>query len=112
MTLLLVLLLAQPATVAGRPYHRVTLAQMQTTSRTHVETCGPVVYRRQMADGDWHVTLDDGVSQVVVEIIPALPLDPPRKGQIVRVRGIARWDKAHGWAEVHPAEAIWAVARC
>lgn len=97
----------------GRPYHRVTLAQMATTRWTHVETCGPVVYRRQMADGDWHLTLSDGVARVVVEIIPALPLPAPKRGDTIRVRGISRRDSGHAdWPEVHPAEEITVVARC
>jgi hypothetical protein len=52
------------------------------------------------------------VARVVVEIIPAIPLSPPRKGSIVRVRGISRFDKDHGWPEVHPAEHIWIVKSC
>ena len=112
MTILLLLLLAQPPTVPGRPYHVVPLEKMATTQWTHVETCGPVVYRRRMKDGDWHVTLDNGKATVVVEIVPLIPLDPPKKGTIVRVRGISRFDKDHGWPEVHPAEAIWEVQDC
>ena len=109
---LLLLLLAQPATVPGRPYHVVPLEKMATTSRTHVETCGPIVYRRKMKDGDWHLTLDNGTAKVVVEVIPAIPLVIPRKGARVRVQGISRYDKDHGWPEVHPAEAIWEVQDC
>lgn len=112
MMLIVLLLLAQPMAVPGRPYHRVPLAQVATTQWTHVETCGPVVYRRKMKDGDWHLTLDDGTAKIVVEIIPAIPLVVPKKGATVRVQGISRWDKDHGWAEVHPAEAVWEVQSC
>jgi hypothetical protein len=108
----LLLLLAQPATMPGRGYHKVSLEQMATTQWTHVETCGPVVYRRRMQDGDIHVTLDNGKAKVVIEIIPLIPLDPPKKGTIIRVRGISRWDRDHGWPEIHPAEAIWMVETC
>ncbi len=107
----LLLLLAQ-LEVPGRPYHKVALEKMATTQWTHVETCGPVVYRRRMADGDWHITLDNGKAKVVVEIIPLIPLDPPKKGTIVRVRGISRIDRDHGWPEIHPAEWIEVVEVC
>ncbi len=100
---LLLLVALQPAT-AGRRYHEVPLTAMATTQWTHVCTVGPVIYVRRMADGDLHVTLDDGRARVVAEIIPALPLPRPRKGQQIRVCGIARWDRHHGWPEVHPVE--------
>lgn len=101
---------ANPAAVA-RTYHRVPLAKVATTKWTHIETCGPVVYVRYMdpkhgGDGDWHVTLAEGRVKVVVEIIPLIPLVVPKKGQTIQVRGISRYDKGHGWAEIHPAEHI------
>lgn len=103
----LALWLAQADTkVAGRPYHRVPVAKMSTTSRTHVEVCGLVTLRRKQADGDWHIRLTDGKAFVIAEIIPAIPLTPPKKGTRVCVRGISRFDKGHGWPEVHPVEAI------
>lgn len=83
-------------------YHPVRLDQVATTSWTHVCTTGPVVYVRKMADGDIHVTLDDGVSRVVAEIIPQIPLAKPRKGQRIEVCGITRYDKRHQWPEIHP----------
>lgn len=92
--------------VLALTFHHVPLARMATTSWTHVCTSGPVTYVRKMADGDYHVTLDDGRAKVVAEIIPAIPLPPPRKGQRVTVCGIARWDKRHGWPEVHPVLSI------
>lgn len=100
------------ALVTGRTYHRVPLVDVAASRWTHVETCGPVVYVRRQADGDWHLTLDDGRGKVVVEIIPAIPLPVPRKGQLVTVRGIARQDRGHGWPEIHPAEALEVVTRC
>lgn len=106
--LLLALWLAGPP---GRPYHPVTIAALATTSWTHVEVRGLVTYVRKQADGDWHLTLDDGEGHTAVaEIIPAIPLVPPRKGQRVVVRGIARMDTKHKWPEVHPVE-DWTVAR-
>lgn len=96
----------------ARRYHVVPLEKVAASKRTHVETCGPVVYRRRMADGDWHITLDNGRAKVVVEIIPLIPLTPPRKGDLVRVRGIRRYDDSHKWPEIHPAEQIAVVPSC
>lgn len=83
-------------------YHAVPLAQLATTRWTHVCVTGPVVYVRKQADGDIHVTLDDGTTTVVLEIIPAVPLPRPRKGQRITACGISRFDRHHKWAEVHP----------
>ena len=83
-------------------WHRVRLAEVATTRWTHVCVMAPVTYRRKQADGDWHLTMDDGTAKVVAEIIPALPLEPPKKGQRVEVCGITRYDKHHGWYELHP----------
>lgn len=110
---MIALLLAMAlADVPGRPYHPVPLEQVATTRHTHVETCGQVVYRRKMADGDWHLTLARGRVKVVVEVIPAIPLTIPRKGATVTVKGITRIDRHHAWAEIHPAEAIQVVPSC
>lgn len=97
----------------GRRYHVVPLAKMQTTHWTHIETCGPVVYVRHQQDGDYHITLSAGTVKVVVEVIPAIPLPVPHKGQTIRVRGISRRDEGHhGWVEIHPAEALTVVPSC
>lgn len=87
-----------------RPYHKVDLEKMSSTRWTHVETSGLVVYVRKMQDGDYHVTLAEGDVKVVLEIIPALPLPPPRKGMRIRAWGISRIDRHHSWAEIHPVE--------
>lgn len=100
------------AALEDRRYHVVALEKVRHSKRTHVETCGPVVYSRKMGDGDWHITLDNGRDKVVVEIIPLIPLDPPRKGQVARVRGIRRYDDSHKWPEIHPAEHIEIVPSC
>lgn len=103
-TLLFLLALLQPA--PGRMYHPVSLERLATGAPTHVVVEGLVVYRRRMKDGDWHVTLEDRGHKAVVEIIPAIPLEVPRKGARVRVWGISRVDHHHKWGEVHPAERI------
>jgi hypothetical protein len=106
-TLLLLLVLAP-----DRVYHRVPLEKVAASARTHIETCGPVVYVRKQQDGDVHVTLDNGKARVVVEIIPLVPLTAPKTGQTIRVRGISRFDKSHRFAEIHPAEQIDVVKDC
>lgn len=115
----LLLLLAQPPTVPGRGYHLVALEKMATTTRTHAVSCGLVVYRRKMADGDWHVTLSRGEDLLVLEIIPAMPLEPPTKGQTIEAWGITRIDRGHktkrypaGWPELHPLEGFRVAADC
>jgi hypothetical protein len=107
MKLLLLFLFAQ------RLYHVVPLPKVATSQQTHIETCGQVVYRRKMSDGDWHLTLIYGSSKLVLEFIPGLALVPPSKGTWVRVRGIRRYDDDHNWPEIHPVES-WTPAstRC
>lgn len=92
-------------------FHTIRLDQVATTTWTHICTTGPVVYVRKQADGDAHITLDDGKSLVVLEIIPAIPLPVPRKGQTITVCGITRYDKRHKWPEVHPVLRWSAVPR-
>lgn len=87
-----------------RPYHKVALIDIAKSQRTHVETCGQVVYRRKMVDGDWHITLAIGINKIVVEIIPSIPLIPPTKNTWIIVQGIRRYDEAHNWPEIHPVE--------
>jgi hypothetical protein len=112
-TWVLVLLVAplsgQTAHKDADGFHTVPLAQMATTTHTHACTSGPVVYMRKQADGDEHITIDDGTSMVVVEIIPAIPLPAPKKGQRIKACGITRIDRGHrtprypgGWPELHP----------
>lgn len=98
------LALVLQVSVPGRPYHTVPLAQMATTRWTHVRTSGLVVYVRKQQDGDWHITLTEGKVKVVCEIIPALPMAPPKKGDRIQVWGIYRMDPGHHWPEIHPVE--------
>lgn len=98
----MILLLALLALAQDDGMHHVSLAAVATTTWTHVCTAGPVVYVRKQADGDMHITLDDGHAKVVAEIIPQIPLPAPKKGQRIEVCGISRYDKHHGWPELHP----------
>jgi hypothetical protein len=96
----------------ARVYHRVTLERLAAGTRhTHVCVTGPVVYVRKQRDGDWHVTLDNGKTKVVLEIIPAIPVALPRKGDVVDACGISRRDTHHGWPEVHPVEWLAVVKK-
>jgi hypothetical protein len=99
------------ADAPGRRYHTVPLEQLATTRWTHACTSGPVVYVRKMKDGDWHVTLDNGKAKVVLEIIPAIPLAPPKKGQRIEACGITRIDRHHSWPELHPVERMRVLDR-
>lgn len=102
------LVLAASSTVSAQ-FRIVALAEVATTTHTHVCTRGPVVFVRRQSDGDVHLTLDDGRGRVVAEIIPQIPLPVPVKGQRIDVCGITRIDRAHrtarfpeGWPEIHP----------
>lgn len=92
-----------------RPYDKrppVALEALASSRWTHACVVGPVVYKRRQQDGDWHITLDNGKAKVVLEIIPAIPLPVPAKGDVVKACGIVRIDKHHAWAEIHPVERI------
>ena len=95
---LIALLLA----MAQDGYKTIPLSEVATTRLTHVCTVGPVVYVRNQVDGDIHITLDDGKTKVVLEIIPLIPLERPRKGQRIKACGVTRFDKLHQWPEIHP----------
>lgn len=112
MTITLILLLVQFTDVPGRTFHRMPLGRLVATSYPRADVCGPVVYVRKQQDGDYHITLDDGRAQIVLEIIPELPLPVPKKGQRIRARGIVRTDRHHGFAELHPVLNWHAVERC
>lgn len=113
----LLLMAVAPLSAADDRFHRVPLARLATTRWTHACTVGPVVYVRKQADGDIHITLDDGVAKVVLEIIRAVPLPVPRKGQRIDACGITRIDRGHrtqqypaGWPELHPLLS-WQLAK-
>lgn len=109
MTIVLWLLLA----LADRRYHAVTIEQLRTSKRTHVEVVGKVTLVKREGDGDWHIRLSAGRRYVICEIIPTLtpatPFTLPRVGDCARVRGIRRRDDDHAWVEVHPVESIMII---
>lgn len=97
---------------APRKYHDVSLEDLADGTRwTHACVTGPVVYRRKQTDGDWHITLDNGRSKVVLEIVPSIPLTPPKKGDTVRACGVTRQDTHHKWWEIHPVETIVVITK-
>lgn len=96
----------------SRTYHPVPLARLVDTKWTHVAVCGKVTLVKHEADGDVHIRMDVGPRFVVAEIVDYKPLPPPKVGQTIVVKGVSRFDKTHGWAEVHPVEALTQVNAC
>lgn len=93
-----------------RRYWGVAIKDMAKNKHTHVVVEGLVTLVRKEPDGDLHIRLNDGEAFVVLEVIPSIPLNRPKKGQRIRAFGISRTDKVHGWPELHPVEA-WQVIR-
>ena len=92
-----------------RIYHVVAIADLRTTRSTHVEVTGKVTLVKREDDGDVHIRISDTQRRfVVAEIIPLLPLTPPKVRECVRVRGIQRIDNwpSHSWAEINPVEVL------
>lgn len=101
------LLLALPAAAETRLYHNETIAGLHRSRHTHVRVTGTVTYVKHEADGDLHFRLEDAAGRFVVcEIVPYRTLPAPRRGQVVTVEGIHRYDNeaGHGWDELHPVE--------
>ena len=100
---LFVLLTAQPPR-ATELYPPVEFAKVADGKwqRPRASIIGVVKEVRKEADGDIHIQLTDNGKLVVCEIIPELKLEPPAKGDKVRVWGIVREDLWHGWFELHP----------
>lgn len=96
--------------VVADSYRTIPLAELATTRWTHVCVVGPVVYVRKQRDDDIHVTIDDGTTKIVAEIIPEIPLPRPKKGTTIKACGITRYDKHHAWYEIHPVIS-WRLAR-
>jgi len=72
--------------------------------RPRASIIGVVKDVNKESDGDWHIALTDGGKLVVCEIIPELPMKQghPKKGDKIRIWGVCREDKWHGWFELHP----------
>lgn len=91
-----------------RAFRPVPVDQLATgTIHTHVETSGRVDFRRSEEDGDVHLRICGSAGCVVAECIPEIsPVRDAckrfRKGSLVVVRGISRYDGKHRWWEIHP----------
>jgi len=100
-------------------FHQVALKDLATTVWTHACTSGVVAFKAREADGDIHIRLTDSAGHyVVAEVIPRLPVPPPKTGQHVQICGITRIDRKHrtkeysnGWPELHPVLSIRLLAK-
>ena len=91
----------------SRIYHPETIDSMQKSIHTHVQVSGIVTLVKKEADGDIHFRISDTHNHFIVcEIIPSIPLTPPKLKQMVTVSGIRRYDSEtnHNWMEIHPVE--------
>lgn len=101
---------AEGAGMRTPTFHHIAVGDVATTRHTHACVEGVITRRMREADGDWHLRIEAGDAFVIAEIIPQLPLDPPRPRQRVEACGITRIDKAHGWPELHPLLSWQAVS--
>lgn len=96
-------------------YHPLSSTrELVTTHHTHVQVEGLVLAVLHEDDGDTHIRISDGTvtkcdvpaymkgSCIVAEIRPGANIEPPKKGDRIRVYGISRYDRAHRFWEVHP----------
>ena len=64
---------------------------------------GKVAYITKVDDGDYHINVQDEKGDILVaEVIPEYPIKLPPVGAIIKIWGIARFDLAHRWWELHP----------
>lgn len=96
-------------TAGHRRYWRLRIADLATNVHTHVCIVGRLALRVPEADGDIHLRLEDGRAFVIAEIIPELPVRTPALGSRIEACGIARYDRAHRWNELHPVLALRAL---
>ena len=102
-----------------RTFHPVSISDLAAgdprhfaKAHTHVQVSGWVTYRKKEDDGDWHLRICDTPQIrcmdrkhcIVAEIIPELPLTPPKRGEKVTLWGIYRYDgeRNHNFVEIHP----------
>jgi hypothetical protein len=103
--------------IAGQPrYWPVTLeaaARGATSSHSHIEVRGQVVYTRSEDDGDLHIKLANAWNlagpYVICECTLKEPCARPRVDADIIVRGLSRHDPEHGWWEIHPVD-TWTYA--
>jgi hypothetical protein len=131
----------QDATEALRPFYKTTIADIVLESpgkwkhlQSHVEVTGTVYRMRTEENGDTRICLCAAIPNVDptspsvpfahiprgacidAVIIPAIPVKPPERYDIITVRGVIRYNAERGgdrnrlidterW-EVHPVESI------
>lgn len=104
--LLLATLIVQPTLHfdgKSRNYHLVTANNWGEIRYPYICADGVVKLVRREEDGDDHITIRDLKGHMLVaEVIPELRFPLPKLGVKVRVCGVSRYDKLHGWPEVHP----------
>src|SRR6266516_69451 len=88
----------------ARPYFPVDICQHNSTNHTHVEIKGKVTQVHIEVDGDTHIRVVNQGCFVILEIIPSIPLQIPKRNDYIIARGILRFDKQHKWYELHPVE--------
>lgn len=79
----------------------------------HPKACavGKVVYARKMEDKDWHITIIDGMERkLVLEFVPEIEMQRPKKGNLIKACGIGRYDTKHKWNEIHPV-LFWSLEK-
>lgn len=108
----LLALLPAPAAAQGRRYWATSVERLASgkSKRTHVAVRGRVALVQREDDGDLHLRLaplGGGAAFVVAECVPLLPCAfRPKPGDVVTASGISRYDREHGWWEVHPVEKL------
>ena len=88
-----------PSEFSGTPVS--TIASGSFTA-THAAAAGQVTQVTRELDGDIHIRLESAGAFIVLEIIPELPMSPPRIGEDITAWGIVRHDGLHNWWELHP----------
>jgi hypothetical protein len=85
-------------------YHAESIASLAGghVRLTHAAIVGSVTQVTNELDGDIHIRIEGPGAFIVAEIMPEIPLDPPRVGQAITAWGVVRHDGIHNWWELHP----------
>ncbi len=106
----------KPVPEEGRRYWVVSLDSLALgrVAHTHVRVTGRLTAKRWQTDGDLHLHLTSAHHFIIGECIPTgcgncKALDQAgmfKVGQMVTLLGITRYDREHGWWELHPVESV------
>jgi undecaprenyl-diphosphatase len=85
-------------------YHAEPIADLAggQVRLTHAAVVGTVTQVTNELDGDVHIRIRGPGAFIVAEVMPELPLSPPRVGQAITAWGVVRHDGIHNWWELHP----------